>query len=173
MASGVTSAGTLARAFAGDYFKEFADLPLEPVALAFIAIVAAINLRGITESVRVNVAFTIVEVAGLLLIVVIGIVALGQGEADFSRNFEFKEGESVVFAIVGGASLAFYALIGFEDSVNVAEETREPLRGVPAGAVRRPRRGRRDLPAGHAHRLDGRGDRSAHGLVGPAPGGGP
>jgi len=37
----------------------------------------------------------------------------------------------VVFAIVGGASLAFFALIGFEDSVNVAEETRDPSRAFP------------------------------------------
>ncbi len=101
------------------------------VAVLFIVVVAAINLRGIAESVRVNVILTIIEVAGLALIVVIGIAALGQGDAEFGRNFEFKEGESVVFAIVGGASLAFYALIGFEDSVNVAEETRDPSRVFP------------------------------------------
>jgi len=131
MSSGIASAGTLARAFAGDYFSEFVDLPLLLVALVFIVVVAAINLRGISESVKVNVALTAVEVLGLVLIVLIGIVALGQGDADFGRNFEFREGESVVFVIVGGASLAFYALIGFEDSVNVAEETRDPSRAFP------------------------------------------
>lgn len=131
MASGITSAATLSRAFAGDYFSEFIDLPLILVALVFIVVVAAINLRGIAESVRINVALTLIEVAGLALIVLIGIVALGQGDADFGRNFEFKEGESVFLAIVGGASLAFYALIGFEDSVNVAEETRDPAKAFP------------------------------------------
>ena len=34
-------------------------------------------------------------------------------------------------AILAGASLAFFALIGFEDSVNVAEETRDPSRVFP------------------------------------------
>jgi basic amino acid/polyamine antiporter, APA family len=131
MASGITSASTLSRAFAGDYFKEFIDLPLVLVALAAILLVAAVNLRGISESVKVNVALTAVEVAGLALIVLIGAVALGQGDADFGRNFEFKEGESVFLAIIGGASLAFYALIGFEDSVNVAEEARDPSRAFP------------------------------------------
>ena len=131
MASGITSASTLSRAFAGDYFKEFIDLPLVLVALAAILVVAAINLRGISESVKVNVVLTLVEVAGLALIVLIGAVALGQGDADFGRNFEFKEGESVFLAIIGGASLAFYALIGFEDSVNVAEEARDPSRAFP------------------------------------------
>ena len=131
MASGITSASTLSRAFAGDYFEQFVDLPLVAVAVGFIFVVAAVNLRGIAESVKVNVLLTCVEVVGLLLIVAVGIAALGEGHGDFSRNLEFKEGESVFLAIVGGASLAFYALIGFEDSVNVAEETRDPQRAFP------------------------------------------
>jgi APA family basic amino acid/polyamine antiporter len=131
MCSGITSASTLSRAFAGDYLEQFVDVPLIAAALGFILVVAAINLRGIAESVKVNVLLTCVEVIGLLLIIAVGVAALGNGDADFGRNFEFKEGESVFLAIIGGASLAFYALIGFEDSVNVAEETRDPARAFP------------------------------------------
>lgn len=131
MCSGIASASTLSRAFAGDYLREFVDLPLVAAALAFVAVVAAINLRGITASVRVNVVLTLVEVAGLLLIVAVGVAALAEGHGDFSRNFEFRDGESVVLAITAGATLAFYALIGFEDSVNLAEETRDPVRSYP------------------------------------------
>ena len=61
----------------------------------------------------------------------IGVAALGEGSGDFSRNFEFKEGDSVFAAIVGGTALAFYAMIGFEDSVNVAEEAKQPSRNFP------------------------------------------
>jgi basic amino acid/polyamine antiporter, APA family len=131
MSSGIASASTLARAFAGDYLGEFVDLPLVLAAIGVLLIVAAINLRGIVESVKVNVALTAVEVIGLLIIVAIGVAALGEDSGDFSRNFEFKEGESVFFAIVGGTALAFYAMIGFEDSVNVAEETKAPSRSYP------------------------------------------
>ena len=131
MSSGIASASTLARAFAGDYLGEFVDLPLVLAAIAMIAIVAAINLRGISESVWINVVLTAIEVTGLIIIVAIGVAALGEGSGDFSRNFEFKEGESAFLAIVGGTALAFYALIGFEDSVNVAEETRQPSRTFP------------------------------------------
>ena len=99
MGSGVASASTLSRAFAGDYFKEFLDLPTIPVAIAFLLLVAAINLRGIAESVRVNLGLTLVEVTGLLLIVLVGVGALLQGDADFGRNFEFKQGESALLAI--------------------------------------------------------------------------
>ena len=131
MSSGIASASTLARAFAGDYLSEFVDLPLAAAAIGFILVVAAVNLRGIGESVKLNLVLTAIELTGLLLIVAIGVAALGEGSGDFSRNFEFKEGESVVAAIVGGTALAFYALIGFEDSVNVAEETRDPSRSYP------------------------------------------
>jgi amino acid transporter len=131
MCSGITSAGTLSRAFAGDYFQQFLDLPLLLVAILFIIVVAAINLRGIAESVKVNVVLTAVEVGGLLLIIVIGVSALLDGSADFGRNFEFTEGETAVAAIIAGTSLSFFALIGFEDSVNVAEETQNPSRAFP------------------------------------------
>ena len=131
MCSGVTSAGALAIAFAGDYFGEFVTAPATLVALVFIVIVAAINAIGISESVRMNAVFTSIEVLGLLLIVVIGVVALAGGEADFSRNLEFRSDAVPFMAVLGGASLAFYALIGFEDSVNVAEEVRHPARAYP------------------------------------------
>jgi basic amino acid/polyamine antiporter, APA family len=131
MSSGIASASTLARAFAGDYLGEFVDLPLVLAAIGFILIVAAINMRGISESVRVNLVLTAIELTGLVLIVIIGVAALGEGSGDFSRNLEFREGESVFAVIVGGTALAFYAMIGFEDSVNVAEETKRPERSFP------------------------------------------
>ncbi|HVL95656.1 MAG TPA: APC family permease [Solirubrobacteraceae bacterium] len=131
MASGLTSAATLARAFGGDYLSEFVSVPTVLVALVFIAVMAAINFRGVGESVKVNVVLTLIELVGLALVVVIGLAALGDGGGDVGRAFEFKEGEAVPLAILAGAGLAFFALIGFEDSVNMAEETREPRRAYP------------------------------------------
>jgi len=131
MASGITSASALARGFGGDYFNQFISLPVVLVALVFIVVVALVNFWGIVESVRINVGFTIIEIGGLLLIVVIGIVALSSGVGDPSRAFEFKEGSSVPVLVLAGAALGFYALVGFEDSANVAEEVRDPRRAYP------------------------------------------
>src|SRR3954447_12128248 len=133
MCSGVTSASTLSRAFGGDYLSAFVDVPVVVTALVFIAVVAAINFRGISESVKLNLALTAIEFTGLLLICLIALAAVldGAGGTDAGRAFDFKAGESVVGAMVGGAGLAFYALIGFEDSVNVAEETKDPQRSYP------------------------------------------
>jgi amino acid transporter len=131
MCSGIASAATLSRAFAGDYLAEFVDLPIVLVAIGFLLVVALINFRGISESVKVNMVLTAIEVLGLVIIIVIGIAALAGGDGEPSRNFDFPAGENVAFAIVGGAALSFYALIGFEDAVNVAEETRDPAINFP------------------------------------------
>lgn len=129
--SGITSASALAIAFGGDYMAAFVDVPAVPVALLFILVVAWINHYGITESVTINAVFTLIELGGLLLIVAIGVAAVVGGTADPSRAVEFKEGVSIPLAILAGAGLSFYALIGFEDSVNVAEETQDPSRSFP------------------------------------------
>jgi amino acid transporter len=131
MASGITSASTLSRAFAGDYLQEFISVDTTLAALVFVGVVALINFRGIRESVRTNMALTLVEITGLVIIVVIGIFALGDAETEVGRNFEFKEGEGAFLAILAGTALAFYALIGFEDSANVAEEAQDPSRNFP------------------------------------------
>jgi basic amino acid/polyamine antiporter, APA family len=131
MASSITSACVLTLAFSGDYLSQFVGIPSLVAAVLFLILVCLINFYGISESVRINVVLTCIEVFGLLLIVLIGITALGTGTGDPGRAFEFKEGGSVLVALLSGAVLAFYALIGFDDSVNVAEEVRHPNRIYP------------------------------------------
>lgn len=131
VASGIASASALARAFGGDYLSAFVDIPVIVTALLLVVLIAAVNLRGIAESVKINVGFTLVEMGGLALIVVVALVAIAGGDAEPARAFEFKEGGSMLGVALAGAAIAFYALIGFEDSVNVAEETQDPSRTYP------------------------------------------
>lgn len=130
-ASSIASACTLTLSFSSDYLKQFIDVPTIAAALVFVVALGLINFYGISESVRINAALTTVEILGLVLIVVIGVVALGVGTGDPGRAFEFEEDTNVLPAILSGTVLAFYALIGFDDSANVAEETREPSRTYP------------------------------------------
>jgi APA family basic amino acid/polyamine antiporter len=129
--SGITSASALAIAFAGDYMGTFIELPTIPIALLFILGVTVINHYGISESVKFNALCTLIELGGLLLIVAIGVVAAADGSGDPSRVLQFKADIAIPWAILAGAGLAFYALVGFEDSVNVAEETQDPSRSFP------------------------------------------
>ena len=130
MASGLTSAGAASRSFAG-YLQELVALPQLPVALGFLLLLAGINFRGVAESVRLNVLLTCVELAGLLIVIAVGFGALAAGLGDASQALEFNADGDPFALVVSGAALAFFALVGFEDSVNMVEETRDPQRTFP------------------------------------------
>lgn len=57
----------------------------------------------------------------------------GGADVDFSRTVAFETGEdkSTFLAITAATSLAFFAMVGFEDSVNMAEETKDPVKTFP------------------------------------------
>jgi len=137
MCSGITSASTASRAFASNLVVGFgldvsADV-VTAVALGFMALVALVNFRGISESVKTNVVLTLIELSGLLIIILIGLYVFAQGEADLGAvtTFETSEDKSVFIAITAATSLAFFAMVGFEDSVNMAEETKHPTQIFP------------------------------------------
>jgi APA family basic amino acid/polyamine antiporter len=138
MCSGITSASTASRAFAVNFSSAF-GLGLEGgtgiilLGLAFMAVVAVVNFRGVGESVKANVVLTCVELTGLLIVIVIGMWAIGMGQGDVSRVTEFHtaEGVSPVWPVIAATTLAFFAMVGFEDSVNMAEETKNPSKIFP------------------------------------------
>ena len=132
MASGVTSAATAAKAFGDTYLRQFIELPTWAVAGAFILGLALINFRGVGESVKANVVLTCIELAGLLLIIGVGLYAVAQGQGEPARLVEIDTGDSTaLLAVTAATSLAFFAMVGFEDSVNMAEECKAPARIFP------------------------------------------
>ena len=138
MCSGITSASTASRFFASNFFKGFGidwgTAGIVGVALFFMIAVAAVNLRGVGESVKLNVVLTIVEISGLMLVIFVGFWAFTQGgDVDFSRviAFETAADKNAFLAVTTATSLAFFAMVGFEDSVNMAEETKDPVKIFP------------------------------------------
>ena len=108
------------------------------IALAFITIITIINLIGISESVVVNVIMTFIELFGLALIMLIGIIALvrGIGDPAVLTQFSVEGGTgSKAIAVLAGVSLAFFAMTGFENAANVAEETIDPARAFPRALI--------------------------------------
>jgi basic amino acid/polyamine antiporter, APA family len=137
LSSGITSASTAAK-FLGENFIAGFNLDWNQtgvtwVAIIFMAVLAVINFRGVSESVKFNVVLTLVEFTGLLIVIFIGFWAMSQGNVDFSRVmvFETSSDKSVFLAITAATSLAFFSFVGFEDSVNMAEETKDPSRIFP------------------------------------------
>ncbi|AYF78424.1 APC family permease [Nocardia yunnanensis] len=132
LAGGVVSVGALARAFAGDYLQALVRVPIPLVVVVFLAALAALNIRGIKESLRANVFATLVELGGLVLIIVLGAWIMIRGDSDPSRLTEVGTADrGVVSAVLAGTVLAFYSFVGFETSVNLAEEVRHPRRSYP------------------------------------------
>ncbi len=130
MCSALTSVAAASRAFSG-YFQELAAVPLIVLVPLFILGLAYVNFRGVGESVKLNVAMTCVELAGLMIVILVGAWALSQGVGEPSRALEFNSGGDPFSLVMSGAALAFFAIIGFEDSVNMVEETTNPQRDFP------------------------------------------
>jgi APA family basic amino acid/polyamine antiporter len=130
MCSGLTSVAAASRTFAG-YLEAFVTMPAVIVAFAFILVLTAINFRGVALSVKFNVVLTCIEFSGLLIVIAIGFVALGNGVGDASNALEFNAGGDPFALVISGATLAFFAIIGFEDSINLVEETQNPRRNFP------------------------------------------
>jgi len=137
MSSGITSASTASQAFAANLAAavdaDFSDVAVMAIAMGFIVLVMLINLRGVSESVGANVVLTLVELSGLLMVILIGAWAITGGQADLSRVvvFETQGDKSLLLGLSTATSLAFFAMVGFEDSVNMAEETKDPSRIFP------------------------------------------
>jgi APA family basic amino acid/polyamine antiporter len=138
MCSGITSASTASRFFAANFTTAFnldwGRVGIATVAVLFMAMLAVVNLRGVGESVKLNVVLTIIEITGLALVILVGLWAFAGGAAvDFSRvvAFDTATDKNAFLAVTTATSLAFFAMVGFEDSVNMAEETKDPVKTFP------------------------------------------
>ncbi|HCB05990.1 MAG TPA: APC family permease [Nocardioides sp.] len=103
------------------------------IALGFMVVLALINLRGVGESVKFNVLLTLVEITALALVIGVGFYVMAQGDGSIDRitTFQNPEDKGLFLAVTAATSIAFFAMVGFEDSVNMVEETQEPERIFP------------------------------------------
>lgn len=125
--AGVASAAALAQGFAG-YLQEFINVPTAIASVGLILILGLIALKGIGESAKTAALFTAVEVIGLLLVIWVGRSAFSETTLSNVVTIDPTLG---IGGLIAGTFLAFYAFIGFEDMVNVAEEAKNPSRTMP------------------------------------------
>jgi amino acid transporter len=105
------------------------------VSLVFLLALVVVNFIGITESVVMNMLMTFVEVAGLVIVMVIGIWYIAQGNADFGVLADISVSGNPALAVLAGIAFSFFAMTGFENTANVAEETIDPHRSFPRSLV--------------------------------------
>ncbi|WP_372884438.1 APC family permease [Shimia sp.] len=127
VAVGMISAAAVLRGGVG-YLLAVVDLPRTLAILAIGGALTVVAVIGVMESLSLAALFTAVELLGLALVVWAGANA---------PPVTVTQALPVPLwpAIGAGAVLAFFAFIGFEDIVNMAEEVARPERNLPLAII--------------------------------------
>jgi APA family basic amino acid/polyamine antiporter len=131
--SGLFSAAAILHGFYG-YLNSIVVLPELAIILILVATLGVIAIWGIQESMLFVFILTLIEMLGLGMIIYAGFQYIQIDQINFislAPPLEF----SVLHLIIPGAFLAFYAFIGFEDMVNIAEEVKEPTKVIPKAII--------------------------------------
>lgn len=119
--AGLATTATVSLAFAG-YASIFVAVPPWTIAAALVTAAVGLSIVGVREASWANALFTLIEAAGL-----VALIAVGIRHPEFWRIFAAAPHAGVLSA----AGLIFFAYLGFEDIANLAEETVHPGRDIP------------------------------------------
>ena len=133
VAVGIVSVATLAHGFSG-YLKVFFDFPESLTIIFLILFVGLVCSWGIGQSVLIASIMTVVEIIGLLIILYVGRDAFILVPVKFPEMIPAFDA-SIWAGIFMGSFIAFYAYLGFEDIVNVAEEAIKPRINIPLAII--------------------------------------
>jgi APA family basic amino acid/polyamine antiporter len=131
--AGLVSAATMARGFVG-YFNEFLAVDAALTIVVLISTLTLLAIRGIVESARAAALLTLVEAGGLLWIIAVASPNVVQLSEIPMADVLFVDA-SAWEGVIAAAFLAFFAFIGFEDMVSIAEEVKQPERNIPRGII--------------------------------------
>lgn len=123
-ATGTISSAAIALAFAG-YVHTVIPVPQAVLVIVVIAALAGIAWLGVRESVWFAVAITLLEVGTLAVITILGLPLLAD-LSSVAQTFVPPADSSLLAGVISASVIAFFAFIGFEDIVNMAEETVDP-----------------------------------------------
>ncbi|MEN8174309.1 MAG: amino acid permease [Pseudomonadota bacterium] len=131
--AGCVSGATIVHGFLG-YLATFTALPDPLVIAVLVLLLGLIAVWGITESVMLAALFTLVEIGGLLFVMVSArdsLLLLPDYPARLANEWSI----ATLTGILGASLVAFYAFLGFEDMVNVAEEVKRVRRTLPLAII--------------------------------------
>lgn len=131
--TGVVSAAALVNGFTG-YFLVFIELPEWWITIALVVLLGVIAAWGIEQSAWSAAVMTVLSVVGLIWLLVVTFSAIEFRTLDLA-DFVPPLNMATWSGIFIGGFLAFYAFVGFEDMVNVAEEVQDPERTIPRAIV--------------------------------------
>ena len=122
LVAGIVSASTVAIGFA-NYFTGLFGGTVILAAAVLVVVLSAVNLWGISESTKLNVVFSLIEIVGLLIVIFAALPHIGT-----ANLLEMPTG---IVGVISASALIFFAFTGFESIANVAEETKKPQKTAP------------------------------------------
>jgi len=122
IAGSVIGSATVALGFSR-YFAALFSTPVLPVAFITLAVIGVVLFAGVQETASLTILFTIIEAAGLLIIMVIGLPAVG--------SVDYLEMANGLKGIIEAGVLIFFGYIGFEGIARLAGETKDPEKTIP------------------------------------------
>ncbi len=128
--SATVAAATITLGGAG-YVLDLIGLPREVVIVAIVVFMGAMAAWGVKESVVFAAIFTVLEILGLLVIIVAGFWAQPDLISRLPEVIPPIGDTAALTAIFTTSLIAFFAFIGFDDVVNLVEETKNPARTMP------------------------------------------
>jgi APA family basic amino acid/polyamine antiporter len=128
-ASGTVSSAAISVG-AASYLRLFIPLPDSTIIIGLVLLLGAVACWGIFESVSIAALFTVIEISGLALVVWTGAGSM-QDSSLVWKAFSPGLDLTAWTGIAAGSLLAFFAFVGFEDMVNVAEEVDRPEETLP------------------------------------------
>ena len=131
--TGIVSSAVMARAFAG-YLHQFTLIPDAFAITLFVIFISTVAIIGISLSVNMVALITLIEISGILLVLYVTrdhLLAISNRWQMLIPPLSWPIWQNIIF----GAFIAFYAFIGFEDMVNVAEEVIEPEKNLPLAII--------------------------------------
>ncbi len=129
IAAGLVSAAALVNGFVG-YAHQFISVDRVVAITIVTLLLAGIASWGIAESVTIASIITVIEIGGLMLVITVSgesLSSLPDRWPELIPSADMTSWGGIYF----GAVLSFYAFIGFEDMVDVAEEVKDVKRNLP------------------------------------------
>jgi len=117
----IVASGAVSLGF-GRYLSEFVSLDHRLGALVLLGLVTVISFSGMHHAKWLVLVLSSIQIGGLLFLVAVG--AHHIGDMDLTSGHGLN-------GVLSGASVIFFAYIGFDEVITLAEETHDPHRTVP------------------------------------------
>lgn len=122
IAGSIIGSATVALGFAR-YLSAIVNTPVITTAFVALLLIGFVLFLGVQETASLTILFTIIEAAGLIIVIFVGLPSLG--EVDYTQMAQGITG------LLQAGVLIFFGYIGFEGITRLANETKQPEKTIP------------------------------------------